>query len=76
MLCAMTKRRAAIKNVCKWYISCPIKKFTDEGKLERYWIENYCLVSNKNYIRFQMEERGEPHPDNMLPNCEVRKDLK
>jgi len=70
------KKESCNKDVCNWYISCPIKKFTDEGKLERCWIEHYCLVGKKNCIRFQMEERGEPHPDNMLPNGEVRKDLK
>jgi len=63
-------------NVCKWYHSCPIKRFTDQGKLERYWIENYCLLSNKNCIRYQMEENNQFHPDNMLPNGEVKKDLK
>jgi len=65
-----------MKRVCKWYFSCPIKRFTDKGELERHWIEHYCLISNKNCIRFQMEEQGQPHPDNMLPNGEVRKDLK
>jgi hypothetical protein len=65
-----------MKKICKWYRVCPIKKFTDEGKLERTWIERYCLVSNKTCIRFQMEGRGEPHPDNLLPNGETRKDLK
>ena len=60
---------------CKWYYACPIKYYTDKGKLKPYWIENYCLVSNKNCIRYQMEERGEHHPDNMLPNGEVRGEL-
>ncbi len=62
-------------NPCKWYYCCPIKEYTDEGKLEREWIENYCLVRNKKCIRYQMEERGEYHPDNMLPNGEIREDL-
>jgi len=63
---------------CKWYgyYSCPIVRYTEQEKLERYWIENYCLVSNKNCIRYQMEEKGEYHPDNMLPNGEIRGDLK
>ena len=60
---------------CKWYYSCPIKKYTEEEKLERYWIENYCLVSNKNCIRYQMEEKGKYHPDNMLPNGAIREYL-
>ncbi|MDZ7797459.1 MAG: uracil-DNA glycosylase [Candidatus Marinimicrobia bacterium] len=45
------------------------------GKLERYWRENYCLAGNKNCVRYKMEQQGEFHPDNMLPNGEIRKDL-
>ncbi|MFP3928239.1 MAG: hypothetical protein ACLFUP_04980 [Desulfobacteraceae bacterium] len=70
---------ALIKNKkitpCKWYYCCPIKEYTERGKLDRYWIENYCLINNKNCVRYQMEERGEYHPDNMLPNGEIKKDL-
>jgi hypothetical protein len=69
-------RKKAKINFCKWYYSCPIKRFTEQGKLERHWIENYCLVSNKNCIRYQMEERGEYHPDNMLPTGKIREDLR
>jgi len=60
---------------CKWYFSCPIKEYTEKGKLERYWIEHYCFVSNKNCVRYQMEESGRQHPDNMLPNGAIREDL-
>ena len=60
---------------CKWYYVCPIKYYTDAGKLERYWIENFCLVSNNNCIRYQMEEKGRYHPDNMLPNGKMREGL-
>ncbi|MBN1625433.1 MAG: hypothetical protein JW944_02825 [Deltaproteobacteria bacterium] len=61
---------------CKWYYCCPVKAYTDRGELERYWIEEYCLVGNKNCIRYQMEERGEYHPDNMLPDGKIYKALK
>lgn len=60
---------------CKWYDACPVKYHTDRGGLERYWIENYCLVSNKNCIRYQMEESGRYHPDNMLPDGSIREGL-
>jgi len=60
---------------CKWYACCPIKAYTVQGRLERYWIKNYCLVNNHGCVRYQMEERGEYHPDNMLPNGEIREDL-
>jgi hypothetical protein len=61
---------------CKWYYCCPIKYFVDQGKLDRKWVEEYCLVGNKNCVRYQMEESGEHHPNNMLPNGEIREDLK
>ncbi|MGV9173838.1 MAG: uracil-DNA glycosylase [Promethearchaeia archaeon] len=62
--------------ICKWYYCCPIKFYTDQGKLSRKWVKDYCLVGNKDCIRYQMEERGDPHPDNMLPNGEIKEDLK
>ena len=61
---------------CKWYYCCPVRTFTERGLLERDWIENYCLVGNKRCVRYNMEERGEYHPDNMLPDGEVRENLK
>ncbi len=60
---------------CKWYDVCPMKTYTEQGKLERYWIENYCLVDNRHCVRYHMEERGQYHPDDMLPNGEIRKIL-
>jgi predicted metallo-beta-lactamase superfamily hydrolase len=60
---------------CKWYDACPIKQYTETGKLERYWVEDYCLVKNKNCVRYHMEEKGVTHPDNLLPNGEIRQDL-
>jgi hypothetical protein len=33
-------------------------------------------VGNKDCVRYQKEERGEYHPDNMLPNGEIKEDLK
>ena len=60
---------------CILYYACPINAYTEDGKLSIYWIEEYCLVNNKNCLRFQMEEKGQYHPDNMLPNGEIREDL-
>jgi len=62
--------------VCKWYFCCPIKYYVESGKLERKWIEEYCLISNNDCVRYEMEEKGVPHPDNLLPNGEIREDLK
>ena len=61
--------------ICKWYLGCPIKFYVDHGTLDPKWIENYCLVGNKDCMRYQMEETGEYHPNNMLPNGVIKKDL-
>jgi hypothetical protein len=60
---------------CKWYSCCPIRLFTEQGKLERHWVENYCLVGNENCVRYRMEEKNEYHPDNMLPDGTLREGL-
>lgn len=62
-----------MNRICKWYFCCPIKYFVDKGMLERKWVEGYCLIGNKDC---QKEENGEIHPDNMLPNGEIKKGLK
>lgn len=61
---------------CKWYFVCPIKFYTDDGKLDKKWVKNYCLIGNKNCIRYQKEESGEDHPDNMLPDGTIDSNLK
>ena len=63
------------KKIFKCYSVCPIKYFTDSGKLEKNWVENYCLINNNNCIRYEMEEKGEYHPVNLLPDGKIRKDL-
>ena len=65
-----------MKKKCKWYTICPIKRFTKDGKLENYWVNNYSLITNNNYIRYKLEESGESHPDNLLPDGTIRDDLK
>jgi len=61
--------------VCKWYNVCPIKRFYEQGKLGKKWVERYCWGDNERCVRYQLEESGEPHPDNLLPNGEIRKEL-
>ena len=61
--------------VCKWFVSCPIRQYTEAGKLERCWVESYSLVSNEECVRFQMESQGLAHPDTMLPDGEIRDGL-
>jgi len=61
---------------CKWYPVCPMKRFYEEGRLDRRWIELYCKGDWGNCVRYQMEEKGEPHPDWMLPDGSVDERLR
>jgi len=72
----INRRLLFLGKICKWYYCCPIKRFVDQGKLDKKWVEEYCLIGNKDCVRYQMEENWEFHPDNMLPNGDIREDLK
>ena len=56
---------------CKWYFCCPLKRYYEDGKLEKYWIINYCMNNWNDCVRYKMEEKGEYHPDCMLPDGSV-----
>lgn len=53
---------------CKWYPVCPMKRFYEERKLDKKWIELYCKGDWKICTRYHLEEKGTPHPDWMLPD--------
>ncbi|OYT32245.1 MAG: uracil-DNA glycosylase [Thermofilum sp. ex4484_79] len=61
---------------CKWFRVCPIRKFVEEGKLDKVWVKKYCKGDFKKCIRYQLEEKGIPHPDNMLPDGRTIEGLK
>lgn len=61
---------------CKWYPVCPLRIFYEQGKLDKRWTELYCKGSWLNCIRYQMEENGESHPDNMLPDGSIDETLR
>lgn len=64
-----------ITRTCKWFKICPIKRFYEKGKLERKWIELYCKGDWHSCKRFQMEENGQFHPNNMLPDGTIDESL-
>ena len=45
-----------------------MKRFYERGLLDKKWVERYCFGDNKQCVRYQMEARGESHPDTMLPD--------
>ena len=59
------------EKMCKWYSVCPMKFFYEQGQLEKYWINQYCFGNCKACVRYEMEETGKSHPDNMLPDGSV-----
>lgn len=61
---------------CKWFPVCPMKYFWEQGKLESSWIDNYCRGDWSSCIRFEKEEKGIYHPDNMLPDGKIDENLK
>ncbi len=50
-----------IMNECKWYPICPIKRFIEQGKVNKYWVRNYCKGDWNNCIRYKMEEQSEEY---------------
>jgi hypothetical protein len=53
-----------------------MKRFYEQGKIEKRWIEDYCKGDFTKCVRKKMEENGEFHPDKMMPNGEIREDLR
>jgi len=64
-----------VNKECKWYTVCPMKEFYEHGKIDKSWIELYCRGAWLNCIRYQMEENGESHPDNMMPDGSIDNNL-
>jgi hypothetical protein len=58
---------------CKWYEICPLRGFERQGKLDKIWAQNYCKSTNnwQHCKRYQLEEKGVYHPDNMLPDGKI-----
>ena len=64
------------KKTCKWFNVCPLKRFYEQGKLDRKWIKNYCRGDYLKCARYKMEEEGTYHLDNMMPDGKIDERLK
>jgi hypothetical protein len=72
---AITREHVPVS--CKWEAICPIRRYTEAGLLDPKWRRRYCLGENwRQCVRYHMEERGEPHPDWMLPDGTLDESLK
>ena len=58
---------------CKWLEVCPLRELEREGKIDEKWKKEYCLSKNnwENCKRYQLEEKGQSHPDNMMPDGSI-----
>jgi uracil-DNA glycosylase family 4 len=70
------KKLQILLHECKWFVMCPMKRFYEEGRLEKKWIELYCKGDWGNCIRYKMEEQGHYHPDWMLPDGALDENLR
>lgn len=61
---------------CKWFQACLMKSFYEEGRIDKKWIQLYCKGDWRSCVRYQMEERGEPHLDWMLPDSSLDERLR
>ncbi len=61
---------------CKWYSVCPMRRYYENGKLDKKWIDEYCHGHWWKCVRYQMEEAGRYHPDWMLPDGSINEELR
>jgi len=64
-----------MKNKCKWFNICPLRKFEKERKLNLVWRNKYCLSSFQKCQRYIEALKKIPHPVNMLPDGSINKSL-
>ena len=69
------RKLKTLSEECKWYPVCPMKRYYEKGYLDRKWVELYCKGDWELCVRYQMEEKGDPHPDYMLPDGTIDEKL-
>ncbi len=62
--------------VCHWFNVCPLKEFYQQGRIDESWVEDYCRGNYSNCVRRKMEDEGVCHPDNMMPDGTIDRNLK
>jgi len=53
-----------------------MKYYYEQGRLDKKWIDQYCHGNWTRCVRYQKEEKGEFHPDWMLPDGFLDENLK
>lgn len=62
---------------CPWYAVCPLRRFDRERRIDHSWARDYCrtMENGRNCRRYQLEEKGIPHPDNLLLGGKIDKSI-
>lgn len=60
---------------CKWYVVCPMRRFYERGLLSQRYVDYYCKEHWSECVRYQMEEAGIAHPDNMRQDGVIDENL-
>ena len=53
-----------------------MKMYFQEGRLDPKWINEYCWGNSLRCIRRKMEEKGQYHPNHILPDGTIDEKLK
>jgi hypothetical protein len=63
---------------CRWYAVCPLRRLERKGQISYGWAQKYCQTTDNwcHCRRYQLEEEGIAHPDNMLPNGKIDNSIK
>lgn len=61
--------------ICPWYSVCPIKRYTEKNLIDKKWVEQYCRSEYWRCVRKKMQDKNQYHPDNMLPDGIINKQL-
>lgn len=61
--------------ICNWFYACPLKRFYEQGRIDKKWIENYCKGDYSLCVRRKLEDEGVYHPDNMMPDGKIDESL-
>ncbi len=58
---------------CPWYSVCPLRRWERLGRLDEVWAQTYCKTADhwRNCRRYQFEEKGIAHPDDMMPDGRI-----
>ncbi|MFW6149506.1 MAG: uracil-DNA glycosylase [Atribacterota bacterium] len=63
------------RETCHWFSVCPIRRYTEQNLIDKKWVEKYCKSEYWRCVRRKMQEKGQYHPDNMMPDGTIDRRL-